>query len=152
GTNEINRLLTSGMLLKRAARGQLGLVAAAQKVMGELVGAAAPETGDEETRLVRNARKIALLAMGLAYQRYGLELEKQQEVLMAIADIVIDVFAMESSLLRARKTGSGAIFAGVLLRDTMARIEVSARNVLAASSEGDSLRTNMAVLRKFARY
>jgi alkylation response protein AidB-like acyl-CoA dehydrogenase len=153
GTNEINRLLIPGMLLKRAARGQLGLVGAAQKVMGELVSPApAVETGDEETRLVRNARKIALLAMGLAYQKFAMEIEKQQEVLMAIADMIIDVYAMESSLLRARKTSTGAAMTSVLLREAMARIEVAARAVLAACSEGDALRMNMAVLRKFAKY
>jgi len=152
GTNEINRLLIPGMLLKRAMRGQLGLVAAAQKVMGEITGGLPAESGDEETRLVGNARRIALLTMGLAYQKFAMELEKQQEVLMAIADIIIDLYAMESSLLRSQKTKSGGPFTTVLLRTAMARIEVAARTVLAACSEGDGLRTNMAVLRKFARY
>jgi alkylation response protein AidB-like acyl-CoA dehydrogenase len=152
GTNEINRLLIPGMLLKRAARGQLGLVSAATKVMGEITGGSPAETGDEETRLVRNARRIALLTMGLAHQKFAMELEKQQEVLMAIADIIIDVYAMESSLLRSRKNRSGEAFTSVLLRTAMARVEVAARTVIAACSEGDSLRTNMAVLRKFAKY
>jgi butyryl-CoA dehydrogenase len=129
------------------------LAAAAQKVMGELVSpAAAPDSGDEEMRLVRNARKIALLGMGLAYQKFAMEIEKQQQVLMAIADIIIDVFAMESCLLRARKTKAGTAIASVFLRDAMARVEAAGRIVLAACSEGDSLRTNMAVLRKFAKY
>ena len=154
GTNEINRLLIPGMLLKRAARGQLALVAAAQNVMGEILSgpAAGGESGDEEMRLVRNARKIALLAMGLAYQKFLTELEKQQEVLMGIADMVTEVFAMESALLRSRKTGTGADLCAVLLRDGMARVEVAARTVLAACSQGDALRTNMAVLRRFAKY
>ena len=152
GTNEINRLLIPGMLMKRAMRGQLGLVAAAQKVMGEITGGLPAESGDEETRLVGNARRIALLTMGLAYQKFAMELEKQQEVLMAIADIIIDLYAMESSLLRSQKTKSGGPFTTVLLRTAMARIEVAARTVLSACSEGDGLRTNMAVLRKFARY
>ena len=154
GTNEINRLLIPGMLLKRAARGQLPLVAAARKVMGEILGgqAAGGGNGDEEMRLVGNARKIALLAMGLAYQKFLMELEKQQEVLMGIADMVTEVFAMESALLRSRKTGTGADLCAVLLRDGMARVEVAARTVLAACSAGDALRTNMAVLRRFAKY
>ena len=101
---------------------------------------------------MRNARKIALLAMGVAYQKFLTELEKQQEVLMGIADVVMEVFAMESALLRSRKTGTGADLCAVLLRDAMARIEVAARTVLAACSEGDALRTNMAVLRRFAKY
>jgi alkylation response protein AidB-like acyl-CoA dehydrogenase len=154
GTNEINRLLIPGMLLKRAARGQLALVAAAQQVMAEILSgpAAGGESGDEEMRLVRNARKITLLAMGLAYQKFLAELEKQQEVLMGIADLVTEVFAMESALLRSRKTGTGADLCAVLLRDGMARVEVTARTVLAACSAGDALRTNMAVLRRFAKY
>ncbi len=154
GTNEINRLLIPGMLFKRAARGQLPLVAAAQKVMGQILGgqAAGGGDGDEEMRLVGNARKIALLAMGLAYQKFLMELEKQQEVLMGIADMVTEVFAMESALLRSRKTGTGADLCAVLLRDGMARVEVAARTVLAACSAGDALRTNMAVLRRFAKY
>jgi hypothetical protein len=110
------------------------------------------QSDDEEMRLVRNARKIALLAMGLAYRKFQAELEHQQELLMVIADIVMDVFAMESALLRSRKTSSGADLCSVLLRDGMARIEVGARTALAACSAGDELRTNMAVLRKFARY
>jgi alkylation response protein AidB-like acyl-CoA dehydrogenase len=152
GTNEINRLLIAGMLLKRAARGQLALMQAVQKLMGEIMSGPAADAGDEEARLVANAKKIGLLAMGLAYQKFALELEKQQEVLMGISDIVMEIFAMESVLLRTRKNGSGAEMAAVFLRDAMARVECSARAVLSACSEGDSLRTNMAVLRRFAKY
>jgi alkylation response protein AidB-like acyl-CoA dehydrogenase len=152
GTNEINRLLITGMLLKRAARGQLPLVQAAQKVMGEILGQAPQDEASEEARLVRNARKIALLAMGVAYQRYLMEIERQQEILMGIADIVMELFAMESVMLRSQKSGAGAEFCAVFLRDAMGRVELSARAVLAACNEGDALRTNMAVLRRFAKY
>jgi alkylation response protein AidB-like acyl-CoA dehydrogenase len=153
GTNEINRLLIPGMLFKRAMRGQLPLVAAAQKVMGELLSGPPAAVDDEEQRLVTNAKKIALLTMGLAYQRFLMELEKQQEVLMGIADVVMETFAMESAWLRARKSGlAAAPYTAVLLRDCMARIEVTARTLLAACSEGDALRTNMAVLRRYAKY
>ena len=121
--------------------------------MGEILsGPSASESDDQELRLVRNARKIALLSMGLAWQRFLTELEKQQEVLMGIADMVIEVFAMESALLRSRKTGTGADLCAVLLRDAMARVELTARTVMAACSAGDALRTNMAVLRRFAKY
>jgi alkylation response protein AidB-like acyl-CoA dehydrogenase len=152
GTNEINRLLIAGMLLKRAARGQLALMPAVQKLMGEIVGGSASDSSDEEARLVANAKKIGLMSMGLAYQKFAVDLEKQQEVLMGISDIVMEIFAMESVLLRTRKNGSGAEMAAVFLRDAMARVEFSARALLAACSEGDSLRTNMAVLRRFAKY
>ena len=152
GTNEINRLLIPGMLFKRAMRGQLPLVAAAQKVMGELLSSAPPPEADEERRLVANAKKIALLVMGVAYQRFLMDLEKQQEVVMAIADIVMETFAMESTLLRARKTGKGGYICSVFVRDAMARIEMTARTALAACSAGDALRTNMAVLRRYTKY
>jgi alkylation response protein AidB-like acyl-CoA dehydrogenase len=156
GTNEINRLLITGMLLKRAQRGQLGLVKAAQAVMAEIVGgpSAASSSASEEHRLVANAKKIALVLLGVAYQKYLGELEKQQEVLAGISDVIMEVFAMESVLLRSGKKRSDAMsdMTAVLLDDSMARIEVSARNVLASCSEGDALRTNMAVLRRFAKY
>jgi butyryl-CoA dehydrogenase len=141
------------MLLKRAARGQLPLVAATQKVLGEILGGpAAPDDAGDQLRLVRNARKITLLAMGVAYQKYLMELEKQQEILMALADMVTQVYAMESVLLRSQKTGSGADICAVFLRDAMGRVELAARAVLAACAEGDVLRTNMAVLRRFAKH
>jgi len=156
GTNEINRLLITGMLLKRAQRGQLGLVKAAQAVMAEVVGgpSSATTSESEEHRLITNAKKIALVLMGIGYQKFLAELEKQQEVLAGISDVIMEVFAMESALLRCEKnpTEAKSDMTAVLLRDAMARIEVSARNVVAACSEGDTLRTNMAVLRRFAKY
>ena len=158
GTNEINRLVISGMLLKRAARGQLTLIPAVQKVLAEVMAGPVSADGDDESRLAANAKKIALLAIGVAYQRYLDALDKQQEVLMHIADIVTETFAIETVLLRSRKLaaqGKGANAAGmcaVFLRDAMARIEFSARQILGACAEGDSLRTNMAVLRRLARY
>jgi alkylation response protein AidB-like acyl-CoA dehydrogenase len=159
GTNEINRLLITGMLLKRAARGQLALIPAVQAVLNQTVkettGSAA---ADEEARLVRNAKKIALSMIGIAFQKYGAELEKQQETVMNISDIIMEVFAMESSLLRSRKlaaSGKGtnaADMCGVFLRGAMDRVEVSARNVIGACSAGHALQENMATLRGFANY
>jgi alkylation response protein AidB-like acyl-CoA dehydrogenase len=159
GTNEINRLLITGMLLKRAARGQLALIPAVQAVLNETVketpGSA---SADEEARLVQSAKKIALFTIGIAYQKYGAELEKQQEIVMNISDIVIEVFAMESSLLRSRKlatSGKGtnaANMCAVFLREAMDRVEVSARNVIGACSAGHALQENMATLRGFANY
>ncbi len=164
GTNEINRLLTTGMLLKRAMRGQLGLVKAAQGLMGEILSGPsmsafddAGEPWSEENRLVANAKKIALLLLGLAFQKFMLELEKQQEVLSSLADVIMDVFAMESTLLRTRKLNakpdsSAYDMCAVLLRESMAHIDVTARDLIAACSDGDSLKTNMAVLRRFNKY
>jgi alkylation response protein AidB-like acyl-CoA dehydrogenase len=157
GTNEINRLLITGMLLKRAARGQLGLIPAVQAVLNETVKETTG-SADEEARLVRSAKKIALFTVGIAYHKYGAELEKQQEIVMNISDIVMEVFAMESSLLRSRKlaaSGQGTNAANmctVFLREAMDRVEVSARNVVGACSAGPALRENMASLRGFANY
>jgi alkylation response protein AidB-like acyl-CoA dehydrogenase len=161
GTNEINRLLITGMLLKRAARGQLGLIPAVRAVVGGLgnrATASASTDKDEDARLVQSAKKIALFTIGIAYQKYGAELEKQQEIVMNISDIVMEVFAMESSLLRSRKlvaSGKGtnaADMCAVFLREAMDRVEVSARNVIGACSSGDALQENMATLRGFANY
>ena len=159
GTNEINRLLIPGMLLKRAARGQLALQPAIEAVLsGKSAKAPASVDGNEETRLVHNAKQIALLAIGIANQKYGKELQKQQEILMSIADIIMEVLAMESALLRNRKlaaSGRGknsADVCAVFSREAMDRIEISCRNVLGACLEGDALRRNMSVLRTFASY
>src|SRR5215471_5400398 len=104
GTNEINRLVITGMLLKRAARGQLALIPAVQKVLSEALAGPAPNDGSsEESRLVSNAKKIGLLTLGLAYQKFSGALEQQQEVMMYLADILMEAFAMESVLLRSRK-------------------------------------------------
>ncbi|HWF06933.1 MAG TPA: acyl-CoA dehydrogenase family protein [Bryobacteraceae bacterium] len=147
GTNEINRLLITGMLLKRAQQGRLGLVKAAKALMDEVL--AGPSTGGTP---VANAKKIALLLMALAFEKFGAGLEKQQEVVAGIADVVMEAFAMESAQLRSAKTGNGADMCAVLVTDSMARIEMFARPVLAACSEGDALRTNMAILRRFAKH
>jgi alkylation response protein AidB-like acyl-CoA dehydrogenase len=159
GTNEINRLLATGMLLKRAMRGQLGLVAAVTKLQAEILSGPTLASGaSEDARLVENAKKIALLALGVAYQKFGLALEEQQEVLAAITDISMNAFAMESVYLRTQKLAGlhkGEIAAdacAVFLREAMEIVESAARNMLAASSEGDSLRTNLAVLKRFAKF
>jgi alkylation response protein AidB-like acyl-CoA dehydrogenase len=139
GTNEINRILIPTMLLKRAAKGRLSFTPPAEVVE------------DEEASLVRRAKQIATMTLGLVRD----ETQKSQEVLMNIADIVIEAFAMESSLLRSRKLapGKGENAAGmctVLLRDALARVETSARNVLGACLEGAALREQMTVLRRLA--
>jgi Acyl-CoA dehydrogenase, C-terminal domain/Acyl-CoA dehydrogenase, middle domain len=159
GTNEINRLLATGMLLKRAMRGQLPLVEAVMKLQAEILGGPTLGSGgSEEARLVENAKKAALLTLGIAYQKFGTALEEQQEVLASITDIAMNAFAMESVYLRAQKLaklGKGEIAAdvsSVFLREAMGIVESAGRNALAASSEGDNLRTNMAVLKRFTKF
>jgi alkylation response protein AidB-like acyl-CoA dehydrogenase len=156
GTNEINRLLATGMLLKRAQRGQLPLVEAVKKLQSEILSGPAP------AGLVDNAKKTALFALGVAYQKHGAAFEDQQEVLASITDIAMNAFVMESVELRARKLAqihkneiAPAIsddISAVFLREAMEIVESAARNVLAACSEGDALRTNLAVLKRFTKF
>ncbi|MBX5494527.1 MAG: acyl-CoA dehydrogenase, partial [Bryobacteraceae bacterium] len=161
GTNEINRLLATGMLLKRAQRGQLPLVEAVKKLQAELLSGpslSGPESGAfaEEKKLVENAKKVVLLLLGAAYQKFMTQMEEQQEVMAGITDAAMGAYAMESVLLRTMKLGDRAGIAtdmtAVFLRETLARIEATARDVLAACSEGDALRINLVALRRFTKF
>jgi alkylation response protein AidB-like acyl-CoA dehydrogenase len=160
GTSEINRLVITGMPLKRASRGQLPLFEAARAVLQEAEPqpAKAAAKSDAELILVHNAKKIALLTLGVAHEKYGAKLEQQQEIVMNLSDIIMEVFAMESSLLRSRKlaaAGSGANAAdasAVYLRDAIARVELSSRTVLSACFQGDELRRNLSRLRGYAAH
>ena len=145
GTNEINRLLVTGMLLKRAQQGRLGLVAAVKGLMDEILA------GPSLSSATQSAKKIALLLLGSAFEKFGAAMEERQEVLAGIADVVMEVLAMESALLRTGKTSMGVDMTAVILNDGMTRIEGFARPVLAACAEGDALRSKMAVLRRFAK-
>ncbi len=157
GTSEINRLVITGMPLKRAARGLLPLFEAARAVLHE-TGELASKSEDTEMSLVQSAKKIALLTLGVAHEQYGAQLEQQQEIIMNLSDIIMEVFAMESSLLRSRKLAGGggganaADACAVYLRDAIARIELSSRTVLSACAQGDELRQNLSRLREYANY
>jgi alkylation response protein AidB-like acyl-CoA dehydrogenase len=159
GTSEINRLVITGMPLKRAARGLLPLFEAARTVLQETESpAAAGTSADAELSLVHNAKKIFLLTLGVAHQKYGAQLEQQQEIIMNLSDIIMEVFAMESSLLRSRKlaaAGGGANAAdacAVYLRDAITRVELSSRTVLSACVQGDELRRNLSRVRGYASH
>jgi alkylation response protein AidB-like acyl-CoA dehydrogenase len=161
GTSEINRLVITGMPLKRAARGQLPLLEAARAILQE-TGAQTAAAGDAELSLVHNAKKIALLTLGIAHEKYGAQLEQQQEIVMNLSDIIMEVFAMESALQRSRKlklklttTGGGANAAdacAVYLRDAIAKAELSSRTVLSACAEGEELRGYLSRLRGYAAH
>lgn len=150
GTNEINRLLTTGMLLKRAAKGALPLMPAVQGVAQELATgqlSAPPADGPfaDERTIVARVKKIALWCSGVAYQRFGDKLEHEQEVTAALGDIIAAVYAAESSTLRAEKLASAGRgqqagdMTRVFVRDQMTLAANYASTVLAASLEGDSL-------------
>lgn len=156
GTNEINRMLASGWLLKKAQKGQLGLVEAVKKLMAEVM--AGPSLGSDglsaEEKLVQNAKKAALFALGVAYQKYLAKLDEQQEVLATITDIMMAAFAMESVYLRTEKNPSDQKreMTAVFLRESMEQIENFARTVLSNTSEGDALRLNLTVLKRFTKH
>jgi alkylation response protein AidB-like acyl-CoA dehydrogenase len=135
GTNEINRLLATGMLLKKAQRGQIPLVAQVKQVQEAIL------TGTV------NPRDVGLFVLGVAYQRFLTDLENQQEVLAGITDILMYTYAIESVRLRKADADMTAVFAD----EAMTRIEEAARTILAASSEGDMLRTNLAILKRFTK-
>ena len=166
GTNEINRLIITGFLLKRAMSGQLPLMPAIKKLMDEVLsGPSAAEDFDgllaEEQKLVAQAKKLGLFVAGAATQKYMQAIQDQQEVMGAIADISIEAYAMETALLRARKIAEskGAAAAAlpiamtrVYLTQAMEKIEAAARKIIAAVAEGDMMRTQLAILRRLAKY
>jgi alkylation response protein AidB-like acyl-CoA dehydrogenase len=166
GTNEINRLIITGFLLKRAMGGQLPLMPAIKQLMDEVLSG--PSTVEDveglladEQKLVASAKKLGLFAAGAATQKYMMQIEQQQEVMGAIADMVIEVYAMESVLLRTMKLASAqgesaatlpSAATRVYLSQAMDKIELSARKIIADVAEGDMLRTQMAILRRLAKH
>ena len=159
GTSEINRLVISGMPLKRARRGQLPLLDAVQAVSaGKEAPGLSGEPQSEAARLVRNAKQIALLTIGAASQKYGPQLEVQQEVIMNISDIFMEILAMESVLLRTEKLasshagGNAQDICALYLRDAIGRIEDFSRTVLTATCEGPGLKESIARVRDCASY
>jgi butyryl-CoA dehydrogenase len=167
GTNEINRLIISGWVMKRAMKGQLPLMAAIKRVMDEVMEPpsfdAASEADDvlaRETAVLAAIKKIALFAAGVASQRFMTALDQEQEVMADLADTISQIFAFESALLRARKLAeaekasakTAAAMTGLLADESMGLAEQAARRVLAACAEGDMLRTQLAILRRLARF
>ena len=162
GTNEINRLLIPGMLMRRGLKGELPLIAAAKRLQDEILSpspAAAPGDAaplDEERRVVAAFKKVALMVIGTAMQTYGDKLTDEQEILGYAADILIDTFAAESAVLRARAAAEGSLpqaalheaAARVYVNDAAQRLEMAARSALAAMADGDTLRTLLAALRR----
>jgi butyryl-CoA dehydrogenase len=166
GTNEINRMIITGWLLKRAMSGQLALMPAIKKLMDEVL--AGPSMGEPldgalatERTLVANAKRLALFVAGSASQKYMVALADQQEILGAVADMAIETFTMESVVLRTQKLVSSKGEAAsqlaiamtqVYLAEAMNRIEAAAKKAIAAVAEGDMLRTQMAILRRLAKH
>jgi butyryl-CoA dehydrogenase len=171
GTNEINRLIITGFLLKRAMSGQLPLMPAIKKLMDEVLSG--PSLGEEiegpmaeERKLVAQAKKLGLFVSGAATQKYMQTIQDQQEVMGAIADMTIEIYAMESAVLRAQKMVEGVSSSNqgeaaaalplamtrVYLTQAMEKVEAAAKKVIADVAEGDMLRTQLAIVRRLSKH
>src|SRR5512132_657204 len=166
GTNEINRMLIPGRLMKSALSGRLALLPAAQALMDEILSPSMPSFDTDESllateqKLAQNAKKVALMTLGTAAQKYMMGLADQQEILMGVADIIMDAYAMESAILRTQKLAAAQgekaaekyiDMTRVFCNDAVERIEARAKNTLAGIAEGDELRTLLAALRRFTK-
>ena len=165
GTNEINRLLIPGQLMKRAMKGKLGLLQAAKALQDEILNPQMSLDEDTsrlaaETKLAQNAKKVALMVLGTAAQKYMMGLSDQQEVLLNCADIIMDAYQMETAILRTKKyaevNGEDAAaryidMAGVFCNDAIQRVEAKAKNTIAAIAEGDEGRTLLVALKRFTK-
>jgi butyryl-CoA dehydrogenase len=166
GTNEINRLIITGFLLKRAMSGQLPLMPAIKKLMDEVLSG--PSVGEEiegplaeERKLVAQAKKLGLFVSGAATQKYMQAIQDQQEVMGAIADMTIEIYAMESAVLRTQKMveqrgeASSALpiaMTRVYLTQALEKVEAAAKKVIADVAEGDMLRTQLAIVRRLSKH
>src|SRR3984893_19113210 len=159
-------MLIPGGLMKSALSGKLKLLPAAQALMDEVLTPQMATFDDDEKllaaeqKLAKNGKKVALMTLGTAAQKYMMTLGDQQEVLLGIADIIMDTYAMESAILRAQKLaatqGEAAAkryidMTRVFCNDAIERVETNAKNTLSAMSEGDELRTLLAALRRFTK-
>jgi alkylation response protein AidB-like acyl-CoA dehydrogenase len=165
GTNEINRLLVPGRLVRRAMKGELPIFDEAMALMGEAGSPAATPAAEDgflapEAGMLAGAKKAALMCLGLAAQRFGTDLTEQQEVLGHFADVAMETYALESALLRTRKKAGISGEAACALpaaavrcfaQDALDRIDVSARRLLSAIADGDPLRTYVSALRQFTK-
>lgn len=165
GTNEINRLLVPGTLVKKAMKNELPLIQKATALQQELMMLMPVEVGsealDQEKYLVSMAKKIFLMTAGLAVQKFGTNLEKEQEVLSNLADIISEIYSMESVLLRTEKAigRSGAekakqklLYTEVYCQEAFNRIEAHAKESIIAAEEGDMLRMMLSALKKLTRH
>lgn len=165
GTNEINRLLVPGTFLRKAIKGELPLLQKAQTLQEELMIIIPEDPGYEplaqEKYLVKNAKKMALLAFGLGVQKYGKRLEEEQEILVNIADMISLVYAMESTVLRTEKsisknglekTKQKQLYTQIFCQEAFNEIEQNAKETLIAAEQGDTLRMLLSALRKFTRH
>jgi len=165
GTNEINRMLIPGQLMKRALKGRLPLFEAGKAIQEEVLNPQLALDEDDsflasETKLAKNAKKVAMMVIGAAAQKYMMALSDEQEILLNIADIIMDAYQMETAILRVKKIAASkdeaaaaryADMAQVFCNDAIQRVEAKAKNTIAAFSEGDTMRILLAALKRFTK-
>ncbi len=162
GTNEINRMLIPGQLMKRAMKGQLGIIPAAKALQDEIMNPQMSFDDDDsllamETKLAQNAKKVALMVLGTAAQKYMMALSEQQEILCNCADIIMDAYQMETAILRAKKLAERGDasrqidMAQVFCNDAIQRIEAKAKNTIAGMLEGDEAKMLLVALKRFTK-
>lgn len=165
GTNEINRMLVPGRLIRRAMKGELPVFQKAMALMDEMTSGPSAASFDDgflaaETRMLAGAKKVALMCLGLAAQKFAQDLTEQQEVLSHFADIAMETYALESAIIRTQKRAAARgedkarlqeAAVRCFAQDALDKVEVSARRLLSATEEGDTLRTTLAALKRFTR-
>jgi alkylation response protein AidB-like acyl-CoA dehydrogenase len=162
GTNEINRMLIPGQLMKRAMKGQLGLIQAAKALQDEIMNPQMSFDDDDsllalESKLANNAKKVALMILGTAAQKYMMTLSEQQEILLNCADIIMNAYAMETAVLRAKKLAEKGDasrqveMAQVFCNDAIQKIEMSAKNTIAGMLEGDDAKMLLVALKRYTK-
>lgn len=161
GTNEINRLITTGWMIKRAMQGRLALLPAIQRVMDEVMAGPSARNTDEgplagERALLTSAKKLSLFCAGAASQKFGNDLAEQQEIMGALADMLIEVLVLESAILRTEKMSGRNPLAVDMTKYYAVRafrvVQAAAERVIGAAAEGDMLRTQMAIFRRLAKH
>jgi alkylation response protein AidB-like acyl-CoA dehydrogenase len=168
GTNEINRLIITGWMMKSAMSGKLALIPAIKQLMDEVMAGPMPKEEREgplaeEFNLLAAAKKLTLFVAGAATQKYMAKIADEQEVMGSLADMIIEVFAMESSILRAEKMVTGpkqgkasaeipVAMARIYTATAFEKIEMAARRVIATVAEGDMLRTQLTILRRLSKH
>ena len=167
GTNEINRMLSVGMLIKKAMKGHVDVLNPAMAVKDELMGIPSFDTPDyselfsEEKGIIINLKKIFLMVSGAALQKYGPELEKHQQLILAASDILIQIYMAESAILRAEKMAKKdgeekakeqIAMAKLNLFHAIDVIETAGKHSIISFSEGDEQRMMLMGLKRFLKY
>lgn len=167
GTNEINRMLSIGMLMKKAMKGHVDLLGPAMAVKDELMGIPSFDIPDysevlsEEKEMLGKLKKAFLMVAGAAAQKYGVELEQHQQLLLAASDILIEIYMAESTILRTEKNAKrfGAetqqeqiAMAKLYLFNAVEKINTKGKEAIVSFSEGDEQRMMLMGLKRFTKY